>query len=316
MASQLFRFVLLLFMFPMLGTPLQDVLTNVPPDMLHRFQVMVEDCVALATFVAVTFDDCDPAYLRYFPKGDAPFVQSVFRRIANLPLNAVFNPGDYASIMQQRATIGLDPRFTNMVINYDNHPDALYPDCGTADKVVGYTTISKDGSQTFVIICPQTFLKYPDADEILNPPAWAWNPSGELYGGYGCDGLGDHDSELMFFPGAVLLHEILHYYLLFNNLPDYDALINLHNGERQIWDYEGPNPPSGYGAFYARVLQLLSTLNPGQYGPHEAINNADSYAVYALSIWWQWRCQRPFKESVTYNDGTNRRYPPRPSPSP
>ncbi|KIW76727.1 hypothetical protein Z517_09171 [Fonsecaea pedrosoi CBS 271.37] len=316
MASHLLlSLAIALFTLPMLGIQLEAALVNIPPEIAYRMQVAVDDCVALATFVSVTFDECDPVYLRFFPHDDAAFVQQVFRRIANIPPNVVLGPSDFATIMQHRAAIGLDPRLVDLVITYGNHPQGQIQDCGTDEDPEAFFALLNSG-QPSVSICPQAFERYPDLMEILDPPAWARDAQGHPDPGFGCDGLGDQDSELMWCVGAILLHEILHYPDLFNDIPQFDKLINFRGPRRSIGDFSGPSPPNGYGPYYSRVLQFLSAVRPGDYGPHEAINNADSYATYALSVWWRWRCQRPFRESVTSMDAWLRDPPPRPFPPP
>ena len=64
--------------------------------------------------------------------------------------------------------------------------------------------------------------------------------------GYSCAGLGDHETDLMSFPGAFLLHEMFHYFHLFDDLPGWDTHINIGDGYRMISDLKGTYPPSGY----------------------------------------------------------------------
>ncbi|KIX92546.1 uncharacterized protein Z520_11722 [Fonsecaea multimorphosa CBS 102226] len=317
MAPYLLRLILILFTLSILSISTKGILVNIPPEVLGRMQQATTDCIKLATLVSIVFADCDPVFQRYFPVGDAPFVEQVFRRIANFPPDAVLELTDFETIMQQRADVGLDRRLIDLLITYDNHPNGIQQFCDDDDDTLGFFTLLTTG-EPCVCICPYTMRAFPDEEEINNPPAWARDADGNPLPGYGCDGLGDHDSDLMWFPGAILLHELTHYSNFFQDIPGWDNLIGFDSaGQRSIDDWEGPVPPFGYGAFYARILQYLSTVNPAQYaGGHEAINNADSYAAYALSVWWRWRCGREFAPSVNSADTDNRVPPPRPGASP
>ncbi|KAJ9610530.1 hypothetical protein H2200_005307 [Cladophialophora chaetospira] len=292
MCSYLAQYLFALLVLPLLGLQLDDIITNVPPGLEQRMHNAVTDCIAIATLVSVAFSDCEPSYDRYFPRGDADFVQQVFRRIANIAPNAQLNVDEYTTVLDERARTGLDPRFDYLIINYGNHPQGLEQDCDGPDDPDGFFTRLFSG-RPCICICPKAFRQYPDLSEILNPPAWARDARGHPLEGYGCDGLGDHE--------------------FLNDIPRYDDLINMHGTMRAITDYTGPEaPPEGYGPFYARVLQELSTLYPEKYAPHEAVNNADSFVVYAMSKFFSWRCGRVFGKPTSAQDNWNRIPPPRP----
>ncbi|OAP54555.1 hypothetical protein AYL99_11003 [Fonsecaea erecta] len=315
MSSSLARVVLSFLTLTLLGiVPTEAILVNTPLEALPRMQQSFTDGVALATFASFVVDSCDDVYLRYFPASDVDFVRRIFRRVANLPVDAVLTMNQLPTVLQQRATIGVDPRLFNLMISYGNYPGIREQVCGIPNDDTNAAFTSADGGGPLITMCASAFEMYPDEDEIMNPPFWALNAQGNLLPGYGCDGLGDHDSDLMWFPGAVLMHEIMHFSDLFDDLPNWFAWTYPSNGVNGIGDYDGTSPREGYGPFYSRVLNLLSSLEPQKYRPHEAINNADSYASYALSVWWRWKCQREFGPSVTKADSYNRETPPRPSP--
>ncbi len=190
--AHFFLHSLFLLLFPLLGLQLDDVLTNFPPEYQQRIYNAVTDCISVATFISVSFSDCDAPYLRYFPKGDADFVQQVFRRIANIPPNAQLNVNDYAAVLDDRARAGLDPRFDNLIINYGNHPEGIEQLCGEPNVDAFFTRLFS--GRPCICICPDAFRRYPDLNEILNPPDWARDAQGHPLPGYGIDGLGDRKS--------------------------------------------------------------------------------------------------------------------------
>ncbi|KAK5267421.1 hypothetical protein LTR99_006609 [Exophiala xenobiotica] len=273
------------------------------------------DAIILARTVAITFDPCDAYFNRYFNSEDSKFVSDVFRTLANIPLdismedlNGNLNP-DLSNIVTNSA---LNPRFSELSIAIGDHPDRLRPDhvlC-TDNKWYGYfipdqrdTTIGRKG---IVSICTTSWA-YPSLKDIFEPPdAWRGQP------GFGCDGLGDHDSAWMTSLGAVILHEILHWaYLFQDDVPDWTSQIPLnyyYPGVHDVRDYapgqgDPPYPSHGYGPFFAPMLKTLPKAQ-GQYA--RSINNADSYVWFAISKYWAQKCNKYFAPSTSENDATCR----------
>ena len=100
---------------------------------------------------------------------------------------------------------------------------------------------------------------------------------------------------------------------LLNGMPDFKIYVDFYGSMKTITDFGGPNPPEGYGPFYAGELNYLSQRYPEQYDPHEAINNADCYPSYELSTFWTWRCERQFGPCLTSAQNIQRTPDPRPA---
>ena len=196
----------------------------------------------------------------------------------------------------------LAPLFNHLELSVGNHPDLPETKqlCGTSQNgvtPVAFTFLSQAlGDWAWVSLCDDIW-QYPSLEEILDPLNLKKGSPG-----WGCDGLGDHDSELMTSLGGVLLHEMMHWSGLLEDVPNFDDLIEEGEiGFPQIGDFQGPSPPDGYGSFHAKQIK--------------SVENADNYRCYAESKYWQWKCGRVFKESMDVADDqarTGARHEPAP----
>lgn len=165
----------------------------------------------LARVTASTFTECDPALNRYFDPTVFTFVRNVFETIANFPLNSETNSPNVMQILRSGPVGDLSPKFQSLMIAYDTPlwtPDSAKGYCSSQEAAAyifdAYTT------NPTIVVCPVALLN-PKAADIFDPPAWARNSQGQPFPGYGCDGLGDHDSGWVRFPGADVLHELIHW---------------------------------------------------------------------------------------------------------
>ncbi|KAJ9503776.1 hypothetical protein H2202_000915 [Exophiala xenobiotica] len=276
------------------------------------------DAITLARVVATTGDPCDQAFRRYFQPQDYYFVQNIFKEIANIPITENPNPMDISRLVSRTE---FNPNFTSLSISLGNHP--LLVSMATFDKS---TMCSSDvmtsslancfyqywpGTQFsgLISLCPDSslFLEWVSLQDTENPPAWArvnGDPTGQPLPGFGCDGLGDHDSNLMAAPGAIMLHELMHWPGLLRSVPDYENLIHrdVETDQPVIEDFSGSGyPPNGYGPFYARIINEGQPLDP-RTGKSQSILIVDNYMWYALSKYWSFKCRRIFGPSLTQND--------------
>ena len=97
----------------------------------------------------------------------------------------------------------------------------------------------KLGVQCYMQICPDTslFTKRLDLANTENPPAWARDSNGIPLNGWSCGGLGDRDTGLMNVPGSTILHEIIHCWPIFQNVPGWQDNIygSAHYGKSYAW---------------------------------------------------------------------------------
>jgi hypothetical protein len=226
----------------------------------------------------------------------------VFKTVANIPLAAKLDDTTVVDILSSSNVHEMSPLFNHLVLSVGNNPDL--PDmkqlCGkSANGVtpVAFTFLSHAlGNWAWISLCEDVW-QYPSLEEIYEPLDAR---KGTL--GWGCEGLGDHDSELMTTTGGLLLHELMHWTGLLENVPNFDDLIGEGDiGFPQIGDFPGPNPPDGYGPIHAKQLK--------------SVENADNYRCYAESKYWQYRCGHAFKESKDVADGqarTGARHEPAP----
>ncbi|KIW89774.1 uncharacterized protein Z519_09931 [Cladophialophora bantiana CBS 173.52] len=264
-----------------------------------------EDAVLLARVTAATFDPCEETLLRYFRPLEAAFVKQVFQTIANIPLSQELDGDNVVGILSSASVAqDLQPKFDQLEIAYGNHPTLPEnkQDCGkAAAKGEGGITAAFAfidprvlGDIALVSMCDEAF-EYPTLEEIANPSSSARDPQGNPEPGYTCDGLGDHDSDWMTSPGGVLLHELLHWTFLLEDIPGFEDIIDENEDNfPQIIDFWGPNPPDGYGPFRASQLRDL--------GAYVAIQNADTYRCYAQSKYWAWKCGKPFEPAQSEDD--------------
>jgi hypothetical protein len=188
-------------------------------DMRHFLAAWV-DFMTLSRFVAATFSDCDPALKRYFTDAEATFVRHVFRTIANLPLDDNIDQNTIQPLLMSSVFSNVNPKMRLLRPSLGNGPLVREgtPRTCKDDGVVAflYEVPTLEGHEdlrgsALVTICLPIFGWYPSIDEILTPPATGRDAAGNPLPGYTCDGLGDHDSDWMRFPGALILHEIMHW---------------------------------------------------------------------------------------------------------
>ncbi|EXJ59978.1 hypothetical protein A1O7_04126 [Cladophialophora yegresii CBS 114405] len=248
--------------------------------------------MTLARLVAITSVPCDAGFLRYFQPQDYLFVQRVFRTIANIPFGQQFDPrniGGLLTSMDKEAI--LNPKFEDLSISLGDHPDVREEDRGRGckdGKLGAQTTYlpSMYGNRALMALCQPSFEFYYSLQDIEHPPEWALTaPGGKPEGGFSCDGLLDRDSSYMLSPGSVILHELMHWPYLLQDIPDYARLAQPTTGDySKILDFAGPNPSDGYGPFNSAKIRDL-TANPVT-GSSQAIRNADSYVWYAMDKYW------------------------------
>ncbi|EXJ90668.1 hypothetical protein A1O1_03772 [Capronia coronata CBS 617.96] len=219
----------------------------------QKLQESFMDALILARVTATTFSACDASFLRYFRALEATFVQDVFETIANFPLDHQIDEETVIEILSSASVASeLQPKFAKLEIAIGNHP-ALPEEknlCGTQSEggtVFAFTYLDPSalGDVALISLCEETF-QYPSLQEIENPPDHVRDAEGRPLPGYTCDGLGDHDTDWMSSPGGVLLHELLHWIYLLEDIPNYHDLIEMNEmGDHQIGDFDGPNPSDG-----------------------------------------------------------------------
>ncbi len=185
------------------------------------------------------------------------------------------------------------------------------------------------GTNAIISICRTAFY-LPMLDDIISPKAWAIDrrkdqTNGPQYNdGYGCENLGDFDSDWMMNPGTILLHELFHWPGFFEDVPGYAATIlttYLVGGtgsgsglaDHVITDYSGSAVPNGYGAYNTRLInELHPVYSDGSKGSitFEGIYNADNYAYYAVSAYFTRTCNIDFKECPNAESAHRDRTPP------
>ncbi|KIW33162.1 uncharacterized protein PV07_00033 [Cladophialophora immunda] len=274
------------------------------------------EALMLARMVSVTFNPCEPVFLRYFKRADADFVRDVFYTIANIPLGGLPpNLQDFNAFNQFVSGFGqnaVNPKFDQLSISInDNSAIGEYtPLCATVPGFQAYFDQKYDtlGDLGFISVCDYAF-NFPSLADIENPPSWARDPTtGAPEPGFGCDGLLDHDNDYMLSLSGIMLHEIFHWPYLLRDIPGYDTYISLYQDDQlAIQDWDGPFPTDGYGPYHAMQINNLQPQQSSSGWP--SLNNADSYLYYALSKWWQFKCRRTFGPAVDEDDGHRREYP-------
>ena len=226
-------------------------------------------------------------YQRYFTALDAVFVHNIFKTLANMPLEIELDENTSLELLSSEAVTSLNPMFSKLEISLGDHPDIpeSAKHCSTSSTTAAFCYTSRAlGDWAYISLC-DTIWQYPSLSEIEHSS----DPSKRGEPGWGCDGIGDHDSEYMTSPGGILLHEMLHWYGLFQDVPYFDQVIEENSvGIPQIGDFQGPKPPDGYGSFHAQQLR--------------SVDNADNFRVYAESKYWGFTCRRSFKGSTDTAD--------------
>ncbi|OAG44434.1 hypothetical protein AYO21_01430 [Fonsecaea monophora] len=275
------------------GNVNQEDLPETPEQRQNDLHWGFHEALMLARLVAVTFNPCEPVYLRYFKPEEAVFVRNAFYTIANIPLDGP--PPDPTDINQFISGFGqnqVNPKFDLLTISInDNSAIGRYdPMCSVMPGFQAYfeQRIDELGPPGFMSLCDYAF-SHPSLADIENPPAWARDPTGAPE------------------PGGIMLHELFHWTYLFEDIPQFEHFIALDEELiRVIDDWKGPFPPDGYGPFHA---MLVNTLPMQPLVAFPSTNNADNYVYYALSKWWSFKCQRAFGPAVDEDDGYRRDYP-------
>lgn len=271
--------------------------------------------------MAATFDSCDPNYLRYFNDKDVLFVRGVFRTIANYEttnLNKDLTSADISSLL---AGIDLNEEFSELSIYFGSHPRSGATHCVAPQQLA--TTLIHDDSWAAMSVCPHPF-QLSIAGGYLRPHKGVRAPDGTPFNGYGCDQLGERESDFLACPGSLLLHELIHWEGPLSRIPDFDTFINIAPGntQRRIEDLVAPKqtqerfsnrPLDRYWQFNSRRLKELSMFSP-TYPPYVILNNVDSCVSYAISKYWSWRCGRRFREVLSQADAWKRMVAPFPPP--
>ncbi|KAJ9610531.1 hypothetical protein H2200_005308 [Cladophialophora chaetospira] len=285
--------------------------SKAPQEYKDRFAIAWKDCIELARFAAVSFQGtCDPTYQRFFEEEEdaANFVKNVFRKIANIPFDAVFDDQSAQEILRSDTVTGLSPEYAKLTIALDESPwlpshDKGYCNRNSAFGALLFNQFTDQGATS--LLCPG-LMTYPTISEIIYPPPnLQYDAQGNQRPGWGCDGLLERDTELMLSPGAWLLHELSHWTFFLQDIPDYNRFIQPipnSNGLLCIVDYRGTTPITGYGAYNTQLLKKRVVSNPSDFGPYPTLNNADSYLWYAESKFWTWVCQKNFREAQDPSD--------------
>ena len=245
-------------------------------------------------------------FLQYFRPQDADFVKNVFRTFANIPLDMTITASNVVTILTSPDLADLNPRLGQSSLNFGADPAG---DCPRTDiQVTAYLDYDNPKLDGYIYICPRAF-EWPSIEDIANPPrtAWARNPAGQPSAGYSCGGLGTYDSDWMRTMGSTILREYLHWGFFFNGVPEWYQKIPVdpeRTSIRQIRDYKGPNPPSGYGPYNSEQIRILYG-NSGQQYP-ATVNNVENYVYFALSKYWTWRCGRRFDPAPGYFEARRR----------
>ncbi|KAK4937070.1 hypothetical protein LTR10_022193 [Elasticomyces elasticus] len=280
-----------------------------------QIQQGFNDALTLARVVAVTGKPCDPAFLRYFQPQDWPFVQGMFRQIANIPLNFGIDQNSINSLLQSFNTpAAYNPLFEGLSIAAGDNPyleEGSLPNCGSSfppNAYIQYDTTPSVKFSGLMSICPgaEVLTRRLDLADTENPPAWARvnnDPNGQTLPGWGCDGLGDHDNGFMTVTGSTVLHEFFHWPIILQGVPGYNTFIPPDSqGNHHIGDNTGTafGLAHSYGPYNARLINMVAR-NPVT-GKSQSIQNADNYVWYALSLYWSWKCGKPFGPSQSDAD--------------
>ncbi|KAK4945581.1 hypothetical protein LTR10_015200 [Elasticomyces elasticus] len=272
----------------------------------QALQLAFKDAITLARIAGSLFDPCEAVYLRFFRAIDAVFVKQVFQTVANIPLDAQLDADTVIEILSSAAVAdNLQPKFESLELALGNNPSlpSSKQDCGKqvdGGEVFAFSYVDPGalGPAALVSLCDQTF-EFPTLQEIEDPPARYRDGEGNPLPGFTCDGLGDHDTDWMQTPGVVLLHELMHWTYLLEDIPNYEDLIDENeDGFPQIVDFAGPDPVDGYGPYNTMRLRQVKAA--------ETIQNADSYVWYAQSKYWSWKCGKTFGPSVEPADDEKR----------
>lgn len=219
----------------------------------QKLEQALRDAITMARVVGTMFDPCEPAFLRYFRSSDAIFVKQVFQVVANIPLYSQIDYDTVVEILSSASVLSdLQPKFAMLELAMGNNPSVPEHEQACEEEIGGsivmagsYINPGALGPVALMSLC-QSLFQFPTLDEIENPPDSARDAQGNPLPGYTCDGLGDHDTDLMSSPGGTLLHELMHWTFLLEDIPYFAFVIdpNDHNFP-QISDFDGPVPEDG-----------------------------------------------------------------------
>ena len=250
----------------------------------------------------------DVTFQNYFHEEHFNFVREVFGRIANIEASA----NSEREIRNQMDNRPLNPKFNKLSIHVgddkrlpeelkEGKKRPLYAYLWQFDDVPG-----DDRQAASLSVCDNGF-KFPRIHEITNP-----NRAGPGVGA----GLGTSDNGWMTSLGAHILHELVHWRYLFDDIPGWNqhirkSAIDDPDNMRYIIDYSYATqlepgkyrePDNGYGPGHAHDVALHDIASNGpQAGYHDGLNNADNYKWYAVSKWWARACGRDF-DAVDVDD--------------
>ncbi len=235
----------------------------------------------------------------------------MFRAIANIDFNLdLTDPQNVAQLVSQPAT--WNEKLSRLSIHFmEDHPGVAQIPApvrghGSCQPrfTAAYVVPTDGGRSALMSVCPWAYVVYPFLHDIQNPPAWAVDPSKDqskgpqYYDGYGCESLGISDSWLLYSLSAMMLHELMHFPGLFEDVPGYADHITIGISKdinHMIGDFIGPAPPDGYGPYNAMLINRLQPKDAKGLA-WKGIWNAENFAAYAASKYWSEGCGRTFKE--------------------
>ena len=203
--------------------------------------------------------------------------------------------------------VGINAKYDQLSISAGDHPELeedekRCPDIDSSHSWAAYTIQFGDlERRSLLSICDFGF-RLPSLNQILDPAK----------AGPGCAGLGDHDSGRMTSLGSEILHEVIHWRYLLQDVADFDDVLmeydDTDEGENIIIDFDGGessfmSPSDGYEPVHAHKLV--------GHGEGDAVNNADNYRWYAQSKYWSFMCGKcfgPARDNV--KDGDTARFQP------
>jgi hypothetical protein len=179
--------------------PLLWISPDATQDHVDLFHASWKEAIVLARAAALTFQGpCDPVYQRYFEDDGADFVKHIFRRIANIPLDARYTSASAPILLFNDADVlGMSPRFARMTLALEAPPStpAALADWCSRPGQGGVLQFDGAVETATVVMCERLFDVFPLASTILHPPR---GPDGAAPETFGCEGLGYQG--MCFFP--------------------------------------------------------------------------------------------------------------------
>jgi hypothetical protein len=184
-----------------------------------------------------------------------------------------------------------------------------------------YVVPTEGGQSALMAFCRSAYERWPFLHDIEYPPAWAVDPGKDqtkgpqYYDGYGCANLGISDSTYQYSISALMLHELMHFPGLFADVPGYADHITTEFSKdipHFISDFDGPYPPHGYGPWGSKIINSNHPKDKRGLA-WKGIWNADNFACYAASKYWEKTCGMTFQVCPNRSAAwKNRREPPWP----